>query len=158
MQIFILDLDPVKSAQYQCDKHCVKMPTESAQILCTVHHLIGKRTDIPYKKTHIHHPCVTWASKSMSNYNWLLSLLDAQLDEYTFRYKRIHKVRQVYSWLMFNKPSLPDIGLITFPLTMPDIYKTDDTVESFRNFYIGDKLGFAKYKYRKHPYWLNKYF
>ena len=32
MNIFILDRDPVLAAQYQCDKHVVKMVLETAQI------------------------------------------------------------------------------------------------------------------------------
>jgi len=35
MNIFYLDKDPVKAAQYSCDKHVVKMILESAQMLCT---------------------------------------------------------------------------------------------------------------------------
>ena len=37
MNIFYLDKDPVKAAQYSCDKHVVKMILESAQMLCTAH-------------------------------------------------------------------------------------------------------------------------
>ena len=32
MNIFVLDYNPVLAAQYQADKHCVKMVLESAQI------------------------------------------------------------------------------------------------------------------------------
>jgi len=34
MNIFILDNNPKLAAQYHCDKHCVKMILESAQLLC----------------------------------------------------------------------------------------------------------------------------
>jgi len=33
MNLFILDKDPVKAAQLQCDKHVVKMIVESGQML-----------------------------------------------------------------------------------------------------------------------------
>ena len=47
MNIFVLDKDPVKAAQYQCDKHVVKMIVESAQMLSTAHRLLdGKMTVI----------------------------------------------------------------------------------------------------------------
>ena len=36
MNIFILDRDPVLAAQYQCDKHVVKMVLETAQIMSTI--------------------------------------------------------------------------------------------------------------------------
>ena len=35
MNIFVLDRDLVKSAQAHVDKHIVKMPLETAQLLCT---------------------------------------------------------------------------------------------------------------------------
>ena len=37
MNIFYLDKDPKKAAEYSCDKHVVKMILESAQMLCTAH-------------------------------------------------------------------------------------------------------------------------
>ena len=40
MNIFILHEDPIKSAQYQCDKHVVKMIVESAQMLSTAHRMV----------------------------------------------------------------------------------------------------------------------
>ena len=36
MNIFYLDRDPRIAAQMHCDKHVVKMPLESAQMLCTL--------------------------------------------------------------------------------------------------------------------------
>ena len=45
MQIFILDKDPQKAALYHNNKHVVKMCVESAQILCTIHHITGNRKD-----------------------------------------------------------------------------------------------------------------
>ena len=40
MNIFILDNDPIKAAQQQCDKHVVKMIVESGQMLSTVHRML----------------------------------------------------------------------------------------------------------------------
>ena len=37
MNIFILDEDLDKCAEYHVDKHIVKMPLEAGQMLCTVH-------------------------------------------------------------------------------------------------------------------------
>ena len=37
MNIFVLDEDPVKAAEYHCNKHVCKMILESAQMLCTTH-------------------------------------------------------------------------------------------------------------------------
>lgn len=155
MQIFILDKDPQKAALYHNNKHVVKMCVESAQILCTIHHITGNRKDIPYKKTHINHPCVKWVLESMSNYNWLLSLTSELLKEYTYRYEKIHKTTLTYNWLLENKPNLPNKGLTKFATAMPEEYITEDPVQSYRNFYLGEKKHFSKYKKRNFPEWWN---
>lgn len=41
MNLFILDTEPKKIAQYHCDKHIVKMPLESAQMLSTIHRIMN---------------------------------------------------------------------------------------------------------------------
>jgi hypothetical protein len=46
-------------------------------------------------------------------------------------------------------------GLTPFALAMPDQYKVDDFVQSYRNYYIGEKKGFATWKNREIPYWFN---
>ena len=39
MNIFVLDKDPVKAAEYHCNKHVVKMILEAGQMLCAAHWL-----------------------------------------------------------------------------------------------------------------------
>jgi len=41
MNLFFLDIDPETAATENCDKHVVKIPTEAAQMLYTVHALIN---------------------------------------------------------------------------------------------------------------------
>ena len=69
MNIFYLHKDPRICAQMYCDKHVVKMIIESAQMLCTTHHILGAAA--PYKKIHVNHPCTVWTRESIDNYNWL---------------------------------------------------------------------------------------
>ena len=52
MNIFVLDESPIISAQMQCDKHIVKMPLETAQMLCSVWHRYGQGMNVPYKEAH----------------------------------------------------------------------------------------------------------
>ena len=40
MNIFVLSENPYEAAWMQCDKHVVKMVTESAQMLSTVHRML----------------------------------------------------------------------------------------------------------------------
>ena len=91
--------------------------------------------------------------ESSSNYEWLLSLLREQLKEYSYRYERVHATQRVYDWLLKNKPNLPNREMTSFALVMPEQYITDDSVQSYRNFYIGDKAYFSKYKKRNFPEW-----
>ena len=45
MNIFFLDWDIDKCAKDHCDKHVVKMILETAQLLCSTHHMTDQVTD-----------------------------------------------------------------------------------------------------------------
>lgn len=45
MNLFFLDVDPEVAAEFNCDKHVVKMATEATQILYTVHALVNTNSD-----------------------------------------------------------------------------------------------------------------
>ena len=130
MNIFILDRDPLVSAQYHADKHCGKMILESAQMLSTV---LGG----PYRPTHQKHPCTLWVAKSRQNAVWLCTLAMGLNAEWRDRYghTRNHKSWEVIAPLWEKTYTLPDEGLTPFILAMPDEYKTDDPVESYRAYY-----------------------
>ncbi len=49
MNIFLLDIDPVKAAQAHCDKHVVKMLLEACQLLYTAHWVISYPHILEYK-------------------------------------------------------------------------------------------------------------
>jgi hypothetical protein len=52
-----------------------------------------------------------------------------------------------------NKPNIVDKGFTEPAKAMPDEYKVDDAVESYRNYYCGAKSGFATWKGREIPEW-----
>ena len=158
MNIFFLDFDTKKCAEYHCDKHVVKMILETAQLLCGVHHVIGNDTiPIPYKLSHKNHPCAIWSRESLSNYLYLCDFGLELCKEYTYRYGRRHKSQDVIEWCLINKPNISDTEFTEPPKAMPDEYKVDSVVESYRNYYIGAKKDFAKWKNREIPDWfLNK--
>lgn len=152
MNIFVLDTDVNKCAKDHCDKHCVKMILESVQILCGVHWVTGVQA--PYKLTHKNHPCSIWARESYSNYVWLTDLTLALCNEYEKRYGRIHKSKTVLEWCITNKPNISDNGLTEHPKAMPDEYKVDDVVESYRNYYREGKKDILVWKNGYRPEWL----
>lgn len=156
MNIFILDWDVKKCAIYHNNKHCIKQLLESSQLLCGVHHVVGTQTDIPYRLSHKNHPCAIWARESLSNYLYLCELGLELCNEYTYRYGKRHKSLEVIMWCISNKPNIPDIGFTEPARAMPDEYKVKSVVQSYRNYYIGAKSGFANWKNREVPFWFSQ--
>ena len=99
MNIFYLDKDPVIAAQMSCDKHCVKMILESAQMLSTAHRVLDgdKYADDVglYKMAHKNHPSTIWVRSSSANYDWLWKHMRALMREYTHRYGKIHATERL---------------------------------------------------------------
>jgi hypothetical protein len=157
MNIFFLDEDPTLSAQYHVDKHVVKMILETAQLLCGVHHVTSQITDqVPYKLSHKNHPCAIWARTSLSNYLYLCELGLELCKEYTYRYGKRHKSQEVIEWCLIYKPNVPDVEFTEPAMAMPDEYKVGDVVQSYRNYYMGAKSGFATWKNRQKPFWFEE--
>ena len=153
MNIFILDEDIELCAQYHCDQHVVKMILESAQMLCTALNKKGHNT--PYRSTHVKHPCVLWVEESFDNFCWLSELALELNREYRYRFARDtdHKSMSVISAI--SHLSYERAGLTEFAQAMPDEYKVPgDAVLAYRQFYLGEKMGFAKWTRRDLPYWV----
>lgn len=155
MNIFVLDNDPVLAANL-VDKHIVKMPLETAQILCTI--AASKGFCAPYKPTHAKHPAVLWAGKSSANWNWLCEHGLALCKNYTISFGKIHKCESIIRSMQSRtqeiwKSSLPSNQHDPFVLCMPDEYKVSDPIESYRNYYRGAKAYIAKWTNRKQPEW-----
>jgi hypothetical protein len=154
MNIFVLDWDVKKCAMYHNDKHVVKMILETAQLLCGVHHMTESPSEnVPYKLSHKNHPCSIWARESMDNYLWLCELGMELCAEYTFRYGKRHKSQQVIEWCIDNRPNIPEEGFTVPAKAMPDQYKVEDVVQSYRNYYLGEKKSFCNWKNRNTPSW-----
>ena len=135
MNIFVLDPDPRVCVKHYCDKHVVKMLLETAQLLCSAHHAVyntlenkgydvsGARNMVPYKATHVNHPCAQWARATVGNYAWLLALGFALSIEYAERFGKHHKSTDVVEWVHKHRVRLPDGMLTPWPQVMPDEYK-----------------------------------
>ena len=160
MNIFYLDKDPVKAAQSQVNRHNIKMILESAQLLCTAHHMCPKHEPPSkfYRKTHYNHPSAIWTRESSDNYKWLCEHAIALCNEYTHRYGKIHASREIIEWCRDHIPDLPEIGPTPVRLAMPDEYKTDDPVESYRKYYYYDKRKNIQCEWKKRdpPDWWNR--
>ena len=152
MNIFALSNEVTESAQWHVDKHVVKMPLETAQILCTARHSHGE--EAPYRATHKHHPCCKWAADSVGNYVWLGKLGLALAKEYTYRYGKIHKCEEVIEDCLENIPSsISKEDQTTFVQAMPDECKMADPILGYRNYYVREKNHLASWKNRPTPPW-----
>ena len=145
MNIFFLSFDPREAARLHCDKHVVKMIIESAQLLYSSHWILNPE-DLPpnaYKLAHKNHPCSIWVRASLTNYMWLASLAWWLCKEYQYRYgdQKIHKTEAHVVWLINNTPkSIPFVEFTRPALAMPDQYKQEDVIESYKMFYVYSKL------------------
>jgi len=131
------------------------MLLESCQLLCSVF----EPGTAPYRRTHYNHPCSIWVRTSLQNYEWLIKHAESISTEYTTRYLKIHKSKQVLNWVIqnYHTLNLPDIGLTKFAQAMPDHFKDKDAVVAYRNYYIKAKSRFAKWdKANNTPEWWPK--
>ena len=151
MNIFYLDYDTTKCAKYHNDKHVVKMILETAQLLCGAHWASGG--EAPYKLSHKNHPSAKWVREDINNYHWLCSLGVKLCNEYSYRYGKNHKTESIIYWCIENLPNVPDVGFTPPPLAMPDEYKESSHVQSYRNYYMGEKRDFCNWKHRDVPSW-----
>jgi hypothetical protein len=161
MNIFYLDSDPATCAKYHCDKHVVKMILESAQILCTVINEKAGYQLTPYRSTHRNHPCTLWAGKNKANAYWLLRLTKALDEEFRHRFNHevSHKSCQMLVDIQIS--TLIDNYLVegtqTPPaIAMPEEYRSENPVESYRLYYRLDKQHLLKYSKRERPDWLGE--
>ena len=181
MNIFILDEDPEVAASYHCDKHVCKMILESGQMLCSAHWIgwleylkkdlseFKRQKDAkafliqevptvfqpPWSLTHANHPCSVWTRDSLENYIWHSNLGIALCKEYEKRYDRIHKSMRVHKWLKNNHPPIIESkGLRPFAICMKEQYRiSDNPVDCYREYYLKDKVRFAKWKKGNIPEW-----
>jgi len=184
MNIFYLDHDPIVAAKWMVDKHVVKMILESAQLLSTAHRVLDGtektvqryvegsfparyrnvkqwvledgRNDVIYQATHINHPSAVWVRESLKNYNWVFEHFFALMNEYTYRYGKIHKCYGDISFMLQTPPhNLRAFESTPIPSCMDDEYRvSDDPVHNYRNYYKFGKVNLHKWTKRDCPYWL----
>ena len=177
MNIFYLDNTPSECAKMHCDKHCIKMILEYAQLLSTAHRVIdgiqfidnssgrkikrwtlsdSKLDESLYKATHINHPSAVWVRQSMENYKWLYELFVNLCNEYTHRYGKTHATEIKLIQLLSNVPkNISDKPFFQPPQAMPDNCKDLDSIIAYRNYYLKEKGSMLKFTKRNVPYWIN---
>ena len=116
--------------------------------------LNDEREDKLWKASFVGHPCTQWTMESRMNYRWHATHALALCREYTHRYEKVHNSQGLIEYLFNREPlNIREGGLTKFAVAMPDEYKVECSVESYRNYYRGDKAYFAKWKNRETPVW-----
>lgn len=165
MNLFILSLIQREIAQFMMDKHVSKILLEAVQMLCSCKRILDPDDEVNseiYKLAHKNHPVTIWCRKSRANFEWTLDLVEELHNEWRFRYghptTKFHKSYLMALTLRENIPNndkFEEEGLTPFALAMPVEYKSDDAVESYRNYYMSEeKQKIASWKKkREKPEW-----
>jgi len=148
MNIFVTDSCPVQSARNLPDKHIVKMPLETCQMLAIIYsdwyYGVGKlykQDGTPYRTSHgafRNHPCTQWAAANQYNLAWLIRHGYALCHEYQARYNKVHTCFDVISQSeRIYHTSFPDEFLslasrkvTEFTRAMPESIKFDTTIDT----------------------------
>lgn len=162
MNIFFLDSNIEKCAQYHVDKHVVKQRLELAQLACTAHHILGdiETSKIPYKPTHKNHPSAIWVRESLFNYMYVVNLGLELCKEMRHRFNTPHqKTEEVLLWLKENPIQVKDLFITKPKLAVGEkIIEIDDywnyAVDNYRNYYNETKQHLFKWSKRETPYWI----
>lgn len=175
MNIFYLDRDVRKCAQMHLDKHVVKMIIEYAQLMSTAHRYCdgeeyidktangrkikrwrlndGREAQL-MKASHINHPSAIWLRQSKENYVWLYQMWVCLLQEYTFRYGKIHACARLLDALAEIPHALQEKPFTEPTPAMPDECKIPgDSLGSYHKYYNERKAHFAKWTKRPVPVW-----
>jgi hypothetical protein len=173
MNIFFLDNNLKLCAEYHVDRHAVKMIVELAQMLSSAHRFLDGKLEIVkinnrskkiyklnnndsliYHISHVNHPCTVWVRESIHNYMETFELFKYLCEEYTYRYGKIHMTDTKLSKILSVAPNnIPNVSSTPKAQAMPDIYKCDDAITAYRNYYIHEKSHLAVWSKRTIPEW-----
>ena len=154
MNIFVTDSCPVQSARNLPDKHIVKMPLETCQMLAIIYSdwyygvgKIYKQDGTPYRTQHgafRNHPCTQWAAANQYNLAWLILHGIALCDEYYQRYGKVHtcydvicQAQHIYHDCFDDDLSQASRKVAHFTRAMPESIKFDtsiDTITAYKQY------------------------
>lgn len=160
MNIFYLDTDRHVSVSYHVDRHVMKMPIETTQMLSTV---LRERFNVVaptegtgkiYKSVYVTHPCTRWVGETHNNFIWTWLFGVALCDEYTHRYGKVHACRQVLDTIFDLTPKADSWtynGITYRPKCVRAEFKQFDTVTAYRLQYITTKARLHSWTNREVP-------
>lgn len=109
-----------------------------------------------YSPTYDNHPCSLWIKENISNFFWTCEFGIKMIEEYRFRYNsnKHERCMLIFQWALANLPEL-EIDLITpFAKAMPEEFKVDCSIDSYRNYYKYGKSELHQWTKRDKPEWI----
>ena len=111
--------------------------------------------NILYKATHINHPSSVWVRQSCHHYDWALDHFSSLLNEYHYRYGKIHKCSTLLPHLRNHPSRIPKTPFVQPPCAMDDQYIiSGDSVTNYRNYYNKGKNHLHNWTKREPPHWI----
>lgn len=108
-----------------------------------------------YLATHANHPSAIWIRERVENYLWLVDHFFALMDEYTFRYEKVHATKKLGYCLQSPPFNLKEYDFTPPPSAMDSKYIiSNDPVINYRNYYINGKSHLHKWTKREQPEWM----
>jgi len=160
VQLFAFHKNTALCAQWLCDKHVVKIPTEAVQILNTALHVNGC-DDTFYKPTHTQHPIVQWTADSLMNWRWARLYAYAVGGEYTNRYDKSHtSIQKLRDWRYGTAAPyeyFDDVQFTPPPRAFDYESDADSVWLAYRDYYRDYKIEAMDVRYdrgRQAPEWL----
>ncbi len=133
MNVFYTNACPVIAAYEQCIRHRNKMIVESAQLLSSVHHILGGApVDSIYKLTHKNHPSAIWVRRSKANYNWVLTHAIELCHLYFLQTGKRHKTEETLVELCHVPDALLDIAFNEPPCVVEDDIKHMPVIQAYK--------------------------
>ena len=169
MNIFACYESPHQAALFLPDKHIVKMPLESAQMLAVAMGRYGanlgnlrKLDGSTYShQAFMHHPCTQWACYSFHNMAWLIVHAQSLMFEYLHRYGKHHgcataigDASNLFTQSGYSLSSY--IDHTPFARAMPAEFKYDDsidTITAYRRYLQTKKWAAWKKDPARRPSW-----
>jgi hypothetical protein len=169
MNIFALDKNPAKAAEYHCNQHVNKMISETAMMMSVAHwELDGRQINGRWWHPdpdvfgslnlpgYNNHPCTKWVRRTRGNYEWAFLLFYFLAIEFEAWRGKEHGSYKLRRFALADPPKNIDQSLEMTPWVqcMPQHCKVpNDPVAAYRKFYIREKSEFATWTDRKAPDW-----
>lgn len=176
MNIYALDEDPLSLVRALTDRHLGSTLTIAAALLCNAHiandgasaarERVSELTLPPDISQSLAAPWARFTAASIANYDWISQVLWLGCDEFELRSQRLHSYAIDRDSVLCLRRQLANPPLAipmvytrsVFPICVPFLFRSPDSVKSYRRFYIQKYRSEQKAwsQNRLPPVWLNE--